>query len=58
MGRETLFTLGPEYQVAQGADFYDVAPGGQLFLMARLATESEFILVVNWFTELRERMGN
>jgi len=65
LGRETLFTLGPEYLVTEGADFYDVALDDQRFLMARSATESDgssggarFILVVNWFTELRERMGN
>ena len=64
LDRETLFTLGPEYLVSEGSDFYDVAPDDQRFLMARLATESDgssggarFILVLNWFTELRERMG-
>ena len=65
LGRETLFTLWPEYLVGEGADFYDVALDDQRFLMARSATKSDgssggarFILVVNWFTELRERMGN
>lgn len=64
LGRETLFTLGPEYLVTEGADFYDVAPDDQRFLMARSARESDgssggarFILVMNWFTELRDRMG-
>ncbi len=62
--RETLFALGSEYFVIEGADFYDIAPDDQRFLMARLASglwgsaDDRFILVTNWFEELKERVGN
>ena len=46
-------------------DFYDVRPGRDQFLMLRVAlvdripnSERRFILVANWFRELRQRMGN
>jgi hypothetical protein len=61
---QTLFTLGPEYLFAEGTDFHDVGLDDQRFLMVRLgdgagesASDPRFILVDNWFTELRERMG-
>ena len=42
---------------------YDVAADGQRFVMIRLAgagveTETELVFVENFFTELRQRMGN
>ena len=60
---ETLFAL-TEYFVVRGADFYDIAPDDQRFLMLRLSgglggsQDTRFILVTNWFEELRERMGS
>ena len=62
--RETLFTIGSEYLLVEGADFHDIRPDDEQFLMVRGAVVSEstgdtrFILVENWFTELRQRMGN
>ncbi len=66
--RETLFALGAETRgllFAPGSDLYDIAPDDQRFLMERLvlsvpggAGETRYILVENWFEELRERMGN
>ena len=62
--RETLFALS-EYFSIEGTDFYDIAPDDQRFLMARVVgtlgssgDDDRFILVENWFTELRERLGN
>jgi hypothetical protein len=47
-----------------GSDFYDIGPDDEQFLMLRLpgasgdsGGEARFVLVENWFTELRERMG-
>ena len=40
---------------------YDVSPDGQRFLMVKRRTEEErreVVVVLNWFEELRERMGN
>ncbi len=40
---------------------YDVSPDDQRFVMLRLeerTAASQVVLVVNWFTELRERMGS
>jgi len=57
--RETLFTLGPEYLLGDGgADYYEVAPDDQRFLMGRRAGESlagpgGFVVVQNFFEELR-----
>ena len=49
-----------------GGDFYDIAPDDQRFLMLRLALaptgvddgDTRFILVENWFEELRDLVGN
>ncbi len=61
---DTLFAL-EEYFVVQGTDFYDIAPDDQRFLMIPLAggpegayDDSRFILVENWFEELRQLVGN
>ena len=69
--RETLFTLATGSIAAglllhaAGADLYDVAPDDQRFLMLRVALApsstddpGRFILVQNFFEELRERVGN
>ncbi len=63
--RETLFTLGVEFAVLMGFNLYDIGPDDERFLMLRLSSASSgdsggggrFILVENWFTELRERLG-
>ena len=66
--RGTLFTVGPEYRLgglSGRSDFYDIAPDDQRFLMGRFAgmaalsgDSRRFILVQNFFEELRERMAN
>jgi Tol biopolymer transport system component len=63
--RETLFEIGPDFLVVERSDFYDIGPDDERFLMVRLAglsgdsgDDSRFILVENWFEELRQRMGN
>ncbi len=63
--RETLFTIGSEYLLVEGADFHDIRPDDERFLMLRVSAlggdtggGSRFILVENWFTELLERLGN
>ena len=61
--RETLFTLPPGILASDITDFYDIAPDDQRFLMARrpgglLGGADDFILVQNFFEELRQRMGN
>ena len=66
VGRNPLFTLGAQLYVPNdpGDDFYDVAPDDETFMMARPAGASlgrylpDFILVQNFFEELRQRMGN
>ena len=61
--RETLFTVPLGFLAADIADFYDIAPDDQRFLMGRplggaIGSGDDFILVTNWFEELRQRMGN
>jgi len=60
---ETLFDA-TGYALFEGTDYHDIGPDDERFLMLRLAQgsgdtggDSRFILVVNWFTELRDRMG-
>jgi hypothetical protein len=64
--RVTLFTFWSAYVLGEGIDFYDIADDGR-FLHAprRLTTSgsgdddgSTFIIVLNWFEELRQRLGN
>ena len=45
-----------DYEIAG----YDVAPDGERFLMVRggWGSTGQTYLVVNWFEELRQRMGN
>ena len=53
-------TLGPEYLLAGGSDFYDIASDDEQFLMRRSTGEvvsgvgQGFILVQNFFEELRQ----
>ncbi len=64
---QTLFDTS-DYILFEGSDLHDIGPDDERFLMLRLAGlasdtnddsgGSRFVLVVNWFTELRERMGN
>ncbi len=61
---QTLFNM-TGYALGEGTDSYDIGPDDERFLMLRVrgiddATggDSRFILVVNWFEELRERLGN
>ena len=60
---ETLFTLPLGTFASEITDFYDIAPDDQRFLMGRLpggtiSSGDDFILVQNFFEELRQRMGN
>ena len=64
LGIETLFST-EEYYIDGGTDTYDIGPDDERFLMLRIAGPADdtggggrFILVENWFTELRERLGN
>ena len=63
--RETLFPLETAAIVGPGARLHDISPDDQRFLMIRLALgaggaagETRFILVENWFEEMRGRVGN
>ena len=62
--RETLFALGAEFAVIAGFDGYDIGPDDERFLMLRLSSGGDsgagtrFILVENWFEELRQLFGN
>lgn len=58
--REPLFDLGAEYVLGDGgADFYDIAPDDQRFLIGRLvgatadAELPKYVVVENFFEELR-----
>ncbi len=64
LGSETLFSAGG-YYIDGGLDTYDIGPDDERFLMLRLAQgsgdtggDSRFILVQNFFEELKERVGN
>ena len=62
--RETLFTIPVDYEAETGNNAYDVTLDGERFLMARAyGGEGEdegprFILVQNFFEELRQRVPN
>ncbi len=63
--KETLFTLPPGYRTAQTNTLYGVTPDDQRFLMARAYqgesqenTGPRFVLVNNFFEELKARVGN
>ena len=56
-----LFEGSYRYGYTNMTSNYDVTADGQRFVMLRLDTtqpaSSGVVLVVNWFTELHERMG-
>ncbi len=61
---ETLFNTSG-YILAEGVPNHDIGPDDERFLMVRIAGldddiggDSRFILVTNWFEELRERVPN
>ena len=56
--QEVLFSM-EGYMLAEGHPTYAVTPDARRFVMLRMPGDSgsELILVDNWFTELRERMG-
>ena len=60
--QDVLFSM-TDYLIGDGHPMYDVTPDDQRFVMLRIEDEdvesdTELILVTNWFEELRERMGN
>ena len=62
--RETLF-LASNYLLFSGVNLHDIGPDDERFLMLRRVEagsdssgDTRFILVENWFTELRERVGS
>ena len=63
--KETLFTLPTGYRTATTNTLYGISPDDQRFLMARSyqgdsqeGPDLPFVLVNNFFEELRERVGN
>ncbi len=64
LGSETLFST-EGYFINGGLDTYDIGPDDERFLMLRVSGlggdgdsgGGRFILVLNWFEELLERMG-
>ena len=64
--RESLFTIPTDYETAPVILLYDVTRDDQRFLMGRSYTGTEegegqanrFVLVQNFFEELKERVGN
>ena len=61
-GQQTLLFSMADYLRGFNDQQYDVSPDDQSFVMLRIGDDevgaSELILVVNWFEELRQRMGN
>ena len=60
--QDVLFSMA-DYLTSNGHPMYDVSPDDQRFVMLRIEDEdvesdTEFILVTNWFEELKERVGN
>jgi serine/threonine-protein kinase len=61
LDRQTLFTIPDEYYVIEAT--YEPHSDGERFLMVRrdvldLQDAAKFVVVLNWFTELRQRMGS
>ncbi len=61
-GSETLFSTDG-YLIDFGTNTCDIGPDDERFLMLRNSgvggdNGGRYILVMNWFEELRERMGN
>ncbi len=61
LDRSVLFDIGPEFLIEWVDQYamYDVMPDDQAFLLMRRAEtiEPEFIIVPNWFGELRGQTG-
>ena len=61
LGRATRLFQGPYVGAIPFGRNYDIAPDGERFLMVRQATGGEVLtnlnVVVNWFEELRQRLG-
>ena len=59
--QEVLFSMA-DYLPSNGHPMYTVSPDDQRFVMLRMGDEdaasAEAYLVINWFEELRQRMGN
>ena len=67
--REPLFTIPPQYDVSVVGLLYDVTQDDQRFVMSRLyegasveegeeGESNAFVLVQNFFEELKQRVGN
>ena len=61
--KETLFIMPAVYMLAAGTNSYDVSSDGERFLMVRpYGSDTQdtvgYVLVQNFFEELRQRMGN
>jgi hypothetical protein len=60
LSRETVFT-DSSYAPSCCFSNYDLHPDGKRFVMARRGGKQEeagFVVVVNWFEELKARMGS
>ena len=63
VGQDTLFTVPQDLLLGGSAAPYDVAPDDQRFLMARTlfaaaSSTEDHVLVLNFFEELKELLGN
>ncbi len=58
-GRQDILFSMDRYQVADGSPLYDVSADDRRFVMLRIEdSDTQLILVRNFFEELRERAGN
>jgi serine/threonine-protein kinase len=59
-GTPRLLFRGPEYGTDLYHSMWDVAPGGERFVMIRGegAEDTELVLVLNWLEELKDRLGS
>ena len=58
--QDVLFSMA-DYLPSNGGPMYDVSPDDRRFVMLRTGdagSDSELIIVTNFFEELRQRMGN
>ena len=55
--REMLFTTD-DYQDNGNHTAYDVTPDDRQFVFVKSALSQDLVVVLNWFEELRERVGN
>ena len=62
VGQQAVLFSMADYLPSNGNPLYTVSPDDQRFVMLRMGDEdaasAEAYLVTNWFTELRQRMGN